>query len=318
MALALFCSCLSAQDTAVRKRIAVLNFDNPPTEPDGMQGLFGADGENVGKGVSILLIEKLVQGGNFLVVDRSALEKLLKEQSEEERGRMDVYAMAARIGRMVGLDAMIIGAVTRYGVERKSADTRGGGGAFSSGVSRRKSKAYVDITAQVFDVTTGKIMGAFQESGESERTGDITVIAGHRHGADSVEMLGGEFVDTLFPEATRVAADRIAAKLNAFAGQIPPLHIAVDGLVAEVSGKLLTLNVGRKAGVRVGERLVVVREPPAAFDPKTTSAPVPERIGVATVTDVSDDSATAAFAGESEPAVGDHVRDVENTSASPE
>src|SRR6516164_2043343 len=97
------------QQTVPRKRVAVLNFDNPSLGPDAPSGLFGAEGGDVGKGVSVLLIQKLVEGGKYTVVDRSALEELLKEQSADENEHMDAYQLAAKIGRMVGLDAMIIG-----------------------------------------------------------------------------------------------------------------------------------------------------------------------------------------------------------------
>src|SRR5579863_7352421 len=87
--LALCSGVARGQENAAKKRVAVLNFDNPSISADAPSGLFGADGEDVGKGVSILLIEKLVQGGKYTVVDRSALEKLLKEQSNPEGERVD-------------------------------------------------------------------------------------------------------------------------------------------------------------------------------------------------------------------------------------
>ena len=79
----LACVADHGQQAVPRKRVAVLNFDNPSLGPGAPSGMFGADGGDVGKGVSVLLIQKLVEGGKYTVVDRSALEKLLKEQSTD-------------------------------------------------------------------------------------------------------------------------------------------------------------------------------------------------------------------------------------------
>ena len=297
------------QDVAPKRRVAVLNFDNPSTGSDAPSGLFGADGGDVGKGVSVQLIQKLLQGDNYIVVDRSALAKLLKEQSEVESDREDAYQLAARIGRMVGLDAMIIGAITRYGVAEKHTD--GAGRLLSSGIHTRKSKAYVEITAQIFNITTGSVMASFTAAGESVRTGEITVMSGRRHGAASLTMLGSEFVDSLFPEATANAVQQIAAQLNAFAEKIPALQIAVEGVVAEAAGNTLTLNLGKKSGVKVGQRLSILREPRETDAAEVKGVErVPKIVGHATVTEVAEEYATATFSGtgEAQARAGDRVR----------
>ena len=71
------------QEPAPKKRVAILQFDNPRLASEAPSGLFGADGENVGKGVSLQLIQKLLPSGKFVIVDQSAVEALLKEQLKE-------------------------------------------------------------------------------------------------------------------------------------------------------------------------------------------------------------------------------------------
>jgi curli biogenesis system outer membrane secretion channel CsgG len=236
VALALSSGVARGQESTAKKRVAVLNFDNPSISADAPSGLFGADGVDVGKGVSILLIEKLVQGGKYTVVDRSALEKLLKEQSNPEGERVDAYGMAAKIGRMLGLDAMIIGGVTQYGPDDRHADAKAAGGQFAGGVRVRKSKAYVGITAQVLDMSTAKVIADFAATGESTQAGGITVIGGKGKSKSSTEMLGSEFAGSLLPEATRDAVGKIAEKLNAFAGRIPRLQTQPQGDAAKLPG----------------------------------------------------------------------------------
>lgn len=311
--LGLVCSHVHAQEHAQRRRVAVLNFDNPSLPANAPSGLFGADGEDVGKGVSVQLIEKLVKGGKYTVVDRSALEKLLEEQKEADIAGVDAYGLAARIGRMVGLDAMIIGGVTQYGTEDQHKEAKASGGPFGGAVKTRKSKAQVEITAQIFNVTSGQVMASFVGKGESAKTGDITVLAGRGQGKGSMEMLSSEFADSLLPEATRAAVDQIAQQLDAYAAQIPELRLAIDGRVAEVAGTALTLNLGKKNGLKVGDQLTILRDPPAATVSADLQglAPLLARIGVATVTEVSEDHSTATYQGSAEVKVGDRVRRVE-------
>jgi curli biogenesis system outer membrane secretion channel CsgG len=311
--LLLSCLATTGQEPALRKRIAVLNFDNPSLGADAPSGLFGADGDNVGKGVSVLLIQRLVEGDAYTVVDRSALEQLLQEQTDEDRSAMDPYAMAAKIGRLLDLDALIIGAVTRYGPDDSQKSRAVHGLPSAAGVRIRKSKAHVEITARVFNVTTGEIMGAFTSAGESAQLGEITIIAARGQAKTSPEMLGSDFVNSLFPEATRNAVDQLSFELNRFAERIPVLHIAVEGQVAEVAGNTVTLSINRHSGLHVGDQLRIIRDARAAASPgkPNTSQPVPsELVGVLTIITVSEDSATGTVPASVEARMGDRVQSV--------
>jgi hypothetical protein len=104
--------------------------------------------------------------------------------------------------------------------------------------------------------------------------------------------------------------EKIAEQLDSFAEKIPTLELEIDGLVAEVAGNSVTLNVGRKTGVRVGDKLAIVREIRAVNDAPTDQGTVVEHIGEATVTEVADVYATAMFSGSGQVRVGDRVRSV--------
>ena len=296
------------QDVVSKRRIAVLNFDSPSAEPGSPSGPSGTAGEDVGKGISVQLIQKLVQGGKYTIVDRSALERLLKEQKDTDSGSVDAYGLAARIGRLLGLDAMIIGAVTRYGPDDKSKSASGG--AFHSGVRTRQSKAFVEITAKVFSVGTGEVTAGFSCTGESEYSGTITTFGGRGPSKPAVDVLGSEFVGSLFGEATRNAVEQAATQLNSIADKIPVLRLSLEGLVAEVDKNLLTLNIGRKAGVNVGDQFEVVRSAKAPPGSASVDVPQPmaEHIGWATATEVADDYSIAEFSGAAPAQVGDRVR----------
>jgi len=84
----------------------------------------------------------------------------------------------------------------------------------------------------------------------------------------------------------------------------------VSGLVADVSGNTLIINVGSKSGLRVGDKLEVSRAARTIKDPATGKVlkTVTNKIGDATVTEVDADSATASFNGSAVAKVGDIAR----------
>ena len=305
--LALLCSTANAQVSAPKKRVAVLNFEDDSGGSAVASQAFGADAADVGKGISARIIEKLVAGGKYTVVDRSAVKALLEEQNGVAEGE-DAYSAASRIGRILGLDAMIIGALTRFGPD--AAPNKSGG--HLPGMSTRKSKAYADITARVLDMTTGQLIGGFTVTGESTGTGDVMHIKGPGTSGSTPEILGGAFANSLLDEATRNAVEKLAAQLDSFAEKIPTLLLQIDGLVAEVAGNSVTLNVGKKTGLRVGDKLAIVREIRPADDSKADVGTVMQHVGEATVTEVADVYATATFSGSGQVRVGDRVKSVAN------
>jgi curli biogenesis system outer membrane secretion channel CsgG len=299
-------SAVSPQE--ITRRVAILDFEDYSRENTGAPGVVGASARDVGKGISAQLIDKLSGGGKYTLVDQSAVARLLGEQSNSEFDSMDTFGRAARIGQMLGLDAMIVGAITRFGPD---APQKAG----HSGMTRRKSKAYVDITAHVLDMTTGEMIAEFTSTGESARSGEVTDVRGRGQSKATEEILSSEFINGLLVEATRNAADKLAVQLNSFAEKIPPLSMKIEGLVAEVAGNSVTLNLGKKSGVRVGDKFVILREVRAVTDPQTGGSlpPVVEQVSEATVTEVADLYATATFSGSGQVRVGDHVKRIVNS-----
>ena len=70
------------------------------------------------------------------------------------------------------------------------------------------------------------------------------------------------------------------------------------------------MNVGGKAGVKVGDRLEVRRKAREIRDPATDKVirRVEDRVGELRITDVEPDSAVGVFTGTSAAKVGDAVR----------
>src|SRR5208283_4813323 len=107
-----------------KKLVAVLDFDYG-TVRTAVQAYFGTD-QDVGKGISLLLEQKLVQDAKYRVIDRNSLDKILKEQNFSNSDRADA-STAAKIGRILGVSAIITGTITQFGRDDKHIGLGGGG-----------------------------------------------------------------------------------------------------------------------------------------------------------------------------------------------
>src|ERR1051325_920673 len=162
---------LSAQ-AQQKKRVAVMNFDYG-TVRTYVMNIFNSD-QDIGKGIADLLVDKLVADGTYSVIERKELDKILNEKNFSNSNRADASS-AAKIGKVLGIDAMIIGSITQFGRDDKKNDVGGFGshtGRFGiGGISRSKSTAVVGITARMIDVNTAEILASASGKGESTRSG---------------------------------------------------------------------------------------------------------------------------------------------------
>ena len=300
--------------TGPKHRVAVMNFDYG-TVHSSVAAIFGSD-QDIGKGITDLLVQKLVQDGTYSVIERSALDKLLAEQNFSNSDRADATS-AAKIGKLLGVDCIIIGSITQFGRDDKH--TNVGGGGYSGwthgigGVGVSKAKAVVGVTARMVNVNTGEILAAVTGTGESER-GNTSLLGGGGNwwggGGGSLDMGSSNFGNTILGEATHKAVDDLGAQLDSSAGKVPTIKLEVNGLVADVTGSTIIVNVGAKAGVKVGDKLNVTRQVRVVKDPATGKVikSVEDKVGEATVTEVDADSATATFSGSGPAKVGDVVK----------
>ncbi len=323
VAAAWMCAPLRAQEAAPtpangaeapKRLVTIMNFDYGTVKTYVAQ-IFGSD-QDIGKGISDMLVDKLLKDGKYRLVERSALDKILAEQNFSNSDRADSNT-AAKIGKVLGVDAIIIGSITQFGRDDQHTNVGGGGyglGRFGlGGVGTSKAKAVVGITARVINVSTGEILASVQGMGESTRSSTSLIGGGGGWtggGAGGLDMGSSNFANTILGEATHKAVDDVGAKLDDEAAKIPERTLAISGLVADATGNTLIINVGKKAGVKVGDKLSIMRQVRVVKDPATGKVikSVEDKVGDATVTEVDDDSATATFAGAGAPKVGDVVK----------
>src|SRR5712664_1916602 len=112
-----------AQD---KKRIAVMNFDYGTVSTSVAQ-IFGTN-QDIGKGIADMLVDRFVNDGVFSVIERKALDKILAEQNFSNSDRADPSS-AAKIGKMLGVSAIVVGSITQFGRDDKNTSVGGFGSA---------------------------------------------------------------------------------------------------------------------------------------------------------------------------------------------
>ena len=296
-----------------KKRVAVMNFDYG-TVMTSVQQIFGSN-QDVGKGISDLLVMKLVNDGKYSVIERSALDKVLSEQNFSNSDRADPNS-AAKIGKILGVDAIIIGSITQFGRDDKSTTVGGGGyglGRFGlGGVKSSNSKAVVAVTARVIDINTAEILAACEGTGESSRGGTSLVGGGGGWGGGGgggLDMSSSNFGATILGEAVHQAVDNLGQQLDDKAGALPTHKVVVSGEVADVSGNQLILNVGSNNGLKVGDVLEISRPVRTVKDPATGKVlkVITQKIGDATVTQVDAGDSTVTLNSATPAQVGDQA-----------
>jgi hypothetical protein len=179
-------------------------------------------------------------------------------------------------------------------------------------VGRKQAKAVVAITARVINTDTAEILSVATGNGESKRSGTTLIGAGGSSGTAAggvVDMRSSNFASTILGEAVGQAVDSVASQLQAKSGSLSARVVKIDGLVADATGGELVLNVGSKAGVKVGDRLMVVRTGREIRDPASGKVirRVEESLGEVVITEVDEESAVGKYQGTAPAKVGDRV-----------
>ncbi len=306
-----FASTSTAQQ---KRRVAVLDFDYSRIQ-SSVAAIFGTN-VDVGKGIADLVVQNLVKSGVYSVIERKELDRILAEQNFSNSDRANPNT-AAKLARLLGVDAIVIGSIVQFGKDDKGSNVGTGAlagitGRFGvGGISKRRSKAVVDVSARVVSTETAEIVTVAEGKGESTRSGTSLIGSGGSGsdlGGAGYEMTSRTFADTILGEATDHAVRSLSAELDKNASLLPTKKLKVEGLVADATGRTLVLNVGSKAGVKVGDHLEVRRVVREVKDPATGKVVrrIQDRVGEVEITDVDENSAVGTYTGATAK-VGDAV-----------
>lgn len=247
----------------------------------------GAGVRTVGAGATKMLETALVKSGNFDVYTRAEMSKVLAEQALGQTGAVTPQS-AAKAGQLIGVNTIVIGAVTEFG------EKVGGVSVFGLAGSRN-STARVVIDVQLIDTTTGKIHKALSAEGEEGNTGvSLFVISS-----------GTSLDDTKVGKAMRKAVNKLVDDLTVELSNIP-----WSAKVVKFDGSSLTINAGALAGMQQGMGLQVYKAGEELIDPDTGESLGKEETlaGEAMITQVTEKTSKASVRRGSGFAAGDVVR----------
>jgi len=202
-------------------KIAVGRFTNESNY--GRSLLNDAELDRIGKQASDMLSSRLIQSGQFVVLERTDLNKILKEQQVVEDAKL------------VGSDTLIIGSVTEFG------RSVGGKTGFLSSTKVQTAKAKVDI--RLVDVKTSHAY--FSAIGAGEASTETGEVAGFGSRADYDATLN----DRAIAAAISDVIDRLVSKLR-------DRKWRTD--ILDVKGAQVFITGGRRQGVQPGDVLEVM------------------------------------------------------------
>jgi len=231
---------------ALKKRIAVVQFQDKSSY-----------GHNIGQGVADMLVTKLVESKQYLVIERNQLDAILKEQGLGQSGLVTQQS-AAKVGQLLGVEMIVTGSISEFG-EKKSKVGGGIGslGGFNIGVATKTARVAVDI--RLVNTSTGEIIAAKSAKGEDSSTGLDNV------GVEDVNFHNSDTWDnTQLGIASRIAIEKCVDYINeGMSG------ILWEGKIIKASGTKIYMKPGSKGGIQPGMKFSVYRPGEELIDPDT-------------------------------------------------
>jgi len=246
----------------LKKRIAVFSFENK-----SKSGWSWYTGGSPGDGMADMLTTELVKSGKYTVIEREEIAKIMQEQNLGMSGRVTEQS-AAKVGKLLGVELAVLGAVTEFGA------SKGGTGGRIKGVRLgvSKQKASVAIDVRIVNTTTGEILAAENVRKEKSKGGlsISTPKGGFRNRNDFDRSLAGK--------ATREAVESIMALIEK-----QMKAVAWEGKVIMVRGADIYIKPGADAGVAIGDVFDVFSAGEALIDPDTGLSLGSEEVKVGTI-----------------------------------
>ena len=240
--------CTAALSAQVKKRVAVFTFEDKSSH-----SYHWWNGKAPGEGMADMLTTDLVKSGKYSVIERQQIDQLLQEQQLGASGVVTPQS-AAEIGKMLGVDIAVIGAVTEFGYSKSST----GGRIKGIGLGVKNQKATVGIDVRFVNTSTGEILAADNVRKEKSKGGLRVSTPKLRFNNRN------DFDNSLVGKVTREAINDIITMLDDQMGSIK-----WQGKIILVKNGTIYMKPGSDAGVSVGNEFVVYRKGEALIDPDT-------------------------------------------------
>lgn len=230
-------------------RIAVMDFEN--------KSQYG--GWRVGQGAADMLTTELVKGTDLDVFERERLNSILQEQNFGQSGRVDP-STAAQIGKIIGVDYIVTGAVTEYG--------QSGSGVGGGGVNVGKKGYHSSVDVRIVDVNTSRIIMADTGSG-SKSSVNVRVFGFGGGESFNEKHATATLRDAIAEVVGKIKLANLKASSGGGGGSSATASASKTALLADVTGNKVILNMGDSAGFSVGQELTIKRKGREIKDPAT-------------------------------------------------
>lgn len=218
---------------ALKRKIALGRISNETNY--GKSLLRDANGDVLGKQVTDMLAKALTESGHFIVLERSDISSLQKEQ-----------ALTGQKMDLVGTDVLMIGSLTEFG--RKVTGVSG----FWSASKKQVAQAKMDVRA--VDARTGEVIFAASGTGQSSTEASSIMGMGSRAGYDG----------TLNDKAINQAVSEI---VNAFVTRMSERPWRTFFLNADKNA--VAIAGGKSQGLNPGTTLQVLTQGKKVKSPQT-------------------------------------------------
>jgi curli biogenesis system outer membrane secretion channel CsgG len=294
----------AAQLQAQKKRVIVDEFDYSTVKTQ-VQAVFNTQ-QDIGKGIRAMLVKRVADANNMVVVERAKMDTLIKEQDFNAGNRVKQGA-GARVGRISGADAVLAGDIIIFGRDDKKKSVKGGGlfGSVIGGIaaSKNEDKAVVAITYRLIDAETSEIIATGEARGESVRKGNALGAIGGALGKGvagvQIDMTSSNFAETIIGEATQDCVNKLGDILKEQSSTMKKSVREVETSVADVTGTTLVIAAGSNDGVSVGEVFEIHEVVREVKDPTTKEVldRITNKVGEMTITSVREKISTGSYAG---------------------
>ena len=216
-------------------RVGVVNFQNKT--PSRVLG--------IGEAAADILGTILQKTERFIVIPQQDLESILSQQRLGATGAINPDT-AAKMGQILGLNAIVTGSITAYSETEEGYDYL---------VSKGKKQiARVTVDYRIVDTTTGVQLLADSGAGIYEKSAGSVLGMGTKAAYDT-DLRDGALRDAL---------------TKAMVNMMKQLESQPwKGKIAKVAGNKLYINAGKKTGLKVGDKLDVYKVGEDIIDPDT-------------------------------------------------
>ena len=230
----------------LKKRIAVVDFEDR-----------SGWGHNIGTGLADMLVTELVKSGDFMVIERQELSKILEEQGLGMSGVVTPQS-AAQVGQVLGVELMVMGSVTEFGEKKSGIGGSIGRLGIGGKLSKKQARAAVDI--RLVNTSTSEIILAEKAEGEDGSTGLDNI------NVSDIDFGNPTYWDnTMLGKASRKAIDKCVGYISKAMEKIPWQGKIIK---ADDSGTIY-MKPGSAGGVKPGMEFAVYSKGEELIDPDT-------------------------------------------------